>query len=687
MVSDFIINKCSYNIPFLKNRVYVYDSSVLQYINVDNGLDGAMVLSTPTLITGFSISYTEEASLDERYKFIKTLRISLNDKINVNDVFDEKFYIVVEDYDGNLYLTNPDFLYKYTYVYNLSEGVNQTDITFQTSSNFPLLKIAITPPVYNECKAYRFTSIKTLQMVEKKYASYDMDDSILHITEPLKRVDFLKNTLSFQEQYDGQKVTSTIKFQMPLNSALASWDYDLLEFKDNIYTAVITTNDDYQLLTGIYTGLQPSYAISASMTEENNYEITLTEASNNGSIAVYLTTEEMGYTWEYIRILDGHKAYDCNTSRLGCGWAQIIVQAEVDNFGNKTGRYKLLEDIYDGLFNQDDPDVDYSYYDDNYGWLRVHNIIGTFEDDFPNNWFPTNECACYNPQSGCTLTTDMLAIINFQGTGTTSYTFEASCDWSINDVPSGITISPTTGTANTEYTLTISNSDDTVRQEEFRVGCCGTNKIFNISVAEETPCIDETYKYINCNGQTVQFKIKDGCDVTVNYIDAGLMYDITNGIIYINVPANDSQTSKTYYIQITCCGDDDTLTINQSPKYVHWFDNGYICDDGDKYVRQQLYTGTSYNDLEPVEEYRKTTLIEEGSADCRNFLRYSFLGHYICIDGSKYELLEEEYSLDNETWETTGIVRLGNWVEDESSFCEGDISYKWVLTNLTVCEE
>lgn len=689
MVSTYLDNRCNYSIPLLKNRIYVYDESVLTLIDVDNGLDSASTTSTPTLLTGFSISYSEETSLDERYKFVKQLQISMNDKIDIDSVFDGKYYVVVEDYDGNLYLTNPDYQYKYTYTYNLSYGINQTDITLQTSSNFPLLKIDLTPPIYTQCKSYRFTDIKSLELIEKAYASFSTDDSILYTTDNLKKVDFLKNSLSFQEQYDGTKVTSTLKFKMPLKSALVSWDYDLLEFKDNIYTAVITTNDDYKILTGIYTGLQPSYTIAASMSDTNTYEITMVESSNNGSVAVELTNDELlGLSWEYIRILGENNAYYCNMSH-GCGIAEIIVMAEVDAFGNQTGRYKVEEDIYNGLYNQTDPDIDYSWYDDNFGWLRQYNVIGSFEDDYPNGWFPTNECACFRPHPsvGCELTTDMPFDIEFEGSGSTSYTFQADCNWSISEVPSGITISPTSGVADSAYTISIANSSTDLRQVQFKLTCCTAIYRYSINVVEAAPCIEETSKQITCEGQTVQFKIKDGCEFVITSLPTGLLANVSNNILYVNVPANGGQSSKTYYINGTCCGNAVTLQISQNPPFTVWLADGYVCSAGTKYVKETLWTGTTAYDIVKTAEYRLGEEIEENSPDCRSIETYSGIG-YTCIDGDKYELLRRYLSWDDgETWVEQDEVKLGEFIEADSSFCEQETQYKWVLTDEWACDE
>ena len=686
MITDYIQGCLKYSIPLLKDRIYVYDDSILKYINIDKPIDNAMILSTPTLLTGFNISYTEETSLDERYKFSKTLNISMNYKVDIASVFQNKFYVIVEDYDGNLYLTNPDFQYKYTYTYNLAEGTNQTNITLQTQSNFPLLKIDVTPPLYNECKTYKFAHIKALELIERERASYSTNDSILYVTEPLKYVEFLKNSLSFQEQYDGEKITSTLSFNMPLKSANVSWDWNLLEFKENVYTAVISTDDEYKILTGIYTGLQPNYSINASMNENGNYAITMVETSNDGSLAVQMTNEELlGYTWEYIRILDEHKAYMCNMSH-GCGMAQIVVMAEVDNFGNKTGNYKVEESIYDGVFVQDDPTRDYSWYEENFGWLRKYNVIGTFEDDYPNNWFPTNECACYDPSTKCLLSTDMPPTIEFDSTGTTSYTTQASCDWSIDNVPSGITISPTTGAANTQYTITITNNNASIREDSFSIGCCTSKYYYTVAVTDERPCIiGDTYKYIDCNGQTVEFQFKDGCELTVENIPTGLIYTISNGVLAINVGQNSGQSSRNYYIMVTCCGEPITLTISQNPPVTVWLADGYICDDGTKYVKEVLWTGATYSNMVKTERYRLGTMIEENSPDCRSIESFKFIG-YTCQDGNKYELLRRFISYDDgETWIEQPELKLGELVETESSFCEEEVEYKYVLTDEWVC--
>ena len=386
--------------------------------------------------------------------------------------------------------------------------------------------------------------------------------------------------------------------------------------------------------------------------------------------------------------MGNNKAYTCNMSK-GCGMAQIIVMAEVDSFGNQTGRYKVIEDIYNGLYDQTDPYTDYSWYEENFGWLKQYNVIGSFEDDFPNNWFPTIDCACFNPNpsSVCDITTDMPSYIEFIGTGTTSYTFEADCDWSISEMPSGITISPTSGVADTEYTISISNSSSALRQVQFKLSCCNATYRYGVNVVEETPCIDTTYKYIDCNGQTVQFKIKEGCEFVITNLPTGVLADVLNNILYVNVPNNSSQVSKTYYIYGTCCGESVSIAISQTPQYNVWLPSGYTCNEGNKYVKEVLWTGASYSNMVETAEYRLGELIEENSKDCQGIESFQFIG-YTCIDGSKYELLRRFISWDDgETWNPQPELKLGDWIEDDSEFCQQETSYKWVLTDEWICAD
>ena len=688
---DTYNQNCGYTIPKLKSHIIVFDDSILKYIKVDNGFDEASILTPPTILTGFSINYNEQTSLDERYKFTKTLNLSVYDKVDVKTLFNGKYYAIVEDLDGNYYLVNPDFKLRYTYTYHLSEGVNQTDITLVTDSNFPLLIINIPRVSINACKQFKYVHIKQLQMIESERAKWSNYNNQLTITDVLKNVDFNKNTLSFQEQFDGERVTATLSFNLPLHSADESWPYNLLEFKNNRYTAIITTSDGEKILTGIYNGLQPNYVINGSDNNTSNtYEINLVEMSNNSSIAVQMTIEELlGYKWDYIQQLDGNQTWHCNASVMGFGWAEIWVMAEVDNFGNQTGRYKILEDIYNGLYVQDDPDVDYSYYVDNYGWIRKYNVIGTFDTHFPLNWFPTSECAAKDEEEKCIAITDFQTKYALTTGYTYTFNLNASCDWEIDNIEN-LSISPTTGEANTDYVITIEPDD--IGDASFALNCCTSSFNYGFSV-DDGNCITPLVENVNCLEHTVIFTVQDGCKIS--NVQTDLPYKILdNGNLQVNVPATDETTGETYSITLDCCDKEVTIQIIQSGVYTYWGcmddDCGYICENGNKYAREYLYTGVTSAEWHKTDTYRKGSLIESDSKDCQSLRRFTYFGNNICIDGDEYKLMQEEVSYDDgESWILTGIVGLGDYVdpedEDYKDVCSETPAYKWVLTDDSVC--
>lgn len=55
------------------------------------------------------------------------------------------------------------------------------------------------------------------------------------------------------------------------------------------------------------------------------------------------------------------------------------------------------------------------------------------------------------PQSGGTFP----PVINFDGVGCKSYTFSASCDWNMASSDSKITVTPSSGNANTLYDIQV----------------------------------------------------------------------------------------------------------------------------------------------------------------------------------------------------------------------------------------
>ena len=76
---------CKYNYSKLKDVIYLVDKTHVKNVHIDNGeayIDGLDQL--PLRLNGFNITLNEESSLDERYKFTKSVTLSMNGYVNSN---------------------------------------------------------------------------------------------------------------------------------------------------------------------------------------------------------------------------------------------------------------------------------------------------------------------------------------------------------------------------------------------------------------------------------------------------------------------------------------------------------------------------------------------------------------------------------------------------------------------------
>lgn len=352
---------CRYNYSKLKDVIYLVSEEHIKKVYIDNGeaYISGITLSPFLKIKGFNIEFKEETSLDERYKFQKTLKISVNGYSTFED-FNDKYYAVIKTEDGTYYMINVDFPSKVTHTYNLSKNVNRTDFTLSSVSNFPALKLNnFNPNETISCKNYLISGVDGLKMIESVKAEIS-NYNYISTTDVFKTVEYLGDSLSFQEAYDGDKFTTTLEFQIAFDAYKSSWQYNLLEFILNRYAAIIgIKNSTDNVYAGFNNGLQPNYTIDAS-TEKGQSDIvtlTLVETSDSGlKIGNFGISINTSKHWRYIKKIKNKKAYEC----VGKGIARYLLQEECDYFGNPTGRYRVL-DGYQSYFYE-------------------LNIIGTFSE-------------------------------------------------------------------------------------------------------------------------------------------------------------------------------------------------------------------------------------------------------------------------------------------------------------------
>ena len=676
MVTDYLSKlsgECRYNYSKLKNVVYLVSEDHLKDVQIDNGeayISGLTEL--PLRINGFNIQLQESTSLDERYKFQKTLTLSMHGYVNYK-IFGGRYYAIIESEDGTFWMINVDFPSRITHTFNLSKDVNQTDFTFASLSNFPTLKLnADFEAVSPVCLGLNVHGIDTLQLIEFEKARLDTENKTVISTEDFKTIEFLGNSASFQEVYDGTKVTDTITFDIAFDNYKPSWQYNLLEFLDNRYSAIITPKGgDNKYYPGYNFGLQPSYNIQTASNNDGSdiITVTLVETSSYGTTSAVDWSDEQSTAtrWRYVKKVGDIVCYEC----VGIGQAKYLVQQEVDAFGNPTGNYMAL-DGYEGVYNS------------------KLNIVDTFDDE---EIFNTNDCS---EDGQCPIVTDMPTTIYFTAITCSTYSVRSDCDWSINNIPDNLTISPLSGAASSSNTtVTVCQTAPVTQsaiENSFSINAGNNVRIVNVKTQLDSGCIRPTHQSINCLNQTVTFTYDGSCNLIVQSIPSNLTYAVSNNTLTVQVPKNETTSGKTYPIIVSncdCSSASSVIYIEQDKTYERWAnDTGFICENGNSYSVQRRYTGTTSDNITGrTDTVRAGSLIQSGDTACDSFsTKYIFDNHYYCVNGDKYQALEQVISYDSgQTWVKTNKTQLGELVESASTFCQQEALYEWRLSNQWVC--
>ena len=431
---------CGYKFSKLKDVVYLFTEENIKNIHIDNG-EAYITDMSETLkkVKCFNVEFTEQESLDERYKFTKTLKFSVNGYANIKSL-EGGLYAIIMTTEGVPYVVNVDFPSKVTFIYNLSERQNATEFTFTSQSNYPTLKLNGSLGEYPTiCNKYADYGVLDIALIEKDYVSLNDTDKTLTLFggRTFKTVEWLKDSCTFSETFDGEVVTDTITFDIALDDYKPSWQYNLLEFKDNLYTAMVSPRcDTNQYFVGFNFGLEPSYSIQSTTEAGNTNKITVTftEKSVHGMYALtdIIIISNTDRIWRYTDEVLGYDTYEC----IDNNYAIYLAQEELDSQSNPTGHYKVYSKYYDR-------------------YKDLFNVIDTFDERIV---FFTTKCSWFGK---CTLITDMPDLITFAGTVCKRFNFKSTCDWYFEDMPEYLTFSVTSGLANTNYSIEICNELET----------------------------------------------------------------------------------------------------------------------------------------------------------------------------------------------------------------------------------
>lgn len=661
-VSEYINNPCKYNIDKLAKVVYLIDENASKNIHIDDGEAYITDIDQePMALSVYNIALSDTDELDERYKFTHRLTFSMNGYVNYRD-FQGRYYVIVKTVDEEYWLVNPLFPCKVTYTYTLGANESHTDFTLSTISNHPTLRIHnLSHSTPYECGYVRcgFDSLKLNESIN----SLKRGNHVLYTNDGFKDIVFKKNTGVFTEQFDGNNIQHNLKFDIKFDDYKSSWHYNLLEFVENTYSAIIKTSCNKYILCGFGFGLQPSFNVDANdNAESDKISIDLIDMHDNGDFIGYVddVTIERDETtnWTYTNKYNG---YEC----VGNNLARYLLMEEVDALMNPTGNYKVLVG-----------------YEDQFTFL---NIVGTFTETVTFNSY---DCA-----DSCRLQSSFPLEFVFNNISCREYSLISDSDWSITSSANYITVSPSNGLAGQSYTVSVCNTilpQETEASSTLSINYCNRVKTYNVKVKRSDSCLPAGAVFdISANGQYVT--IPTACCVT-DAKDFGATItniSIQNNYIRVYVPQNNSGSPKQFIISITYCdGREGEAIINQGTGFERWVKESTACTGNQKCDVERKYTGTTISDINTrTEETRMTNCAV--STDCSGKMtRWVDTSETTCSGGKKYIVQSEQLSNDGgETWVNTGNKRLGSETSDPSGECAGVEEFEDWRENGYVCVE
>lgn len=656
---------CGYDIGDLSNFIYLYkfNAPILDYYTDKNTENGTSIdlIGDGYLLYCDTISYSSVSSNNSRFAFENTLTIQLSEKKQmthynvIQELLSNKWMVGISNKVGDNFIINAEFPVEITYAYNFnnSEIANVVTITLKVLQNIPTIyynKAFTNTYVMREKPCfYTFGKVKSLKMIDYNRASVDVTSNGFTLNElgegNLKTIDFLDTTLYFTEEYNGNNYTQTLSFQIPFNSYLYYFHYNLLEYLNNRYLALIETTNDNFILSGFRQGLFPSYTINSGGEESalNTITITLTSVYASFSLVASDNYELVVRPSKEYEVMFGECVDDVYTYTL-------LKEKDTNNYYCLNG----FEDDFSGF-----------------------NIVGTYtkyDTSFGFKLYDTN----YDCTKSCMID-GLPSTITFTKSGETkTFAVITSCvlgfeyDPNLVDVRFDIgnnmlyvTNKATEGT----YNISVLASDGITRNIFCQVNPFGedSDQVINITAKQQNVTVIPLQGFYNVSSYTSSSDI-----ITIIPNQNGIGYDVL-------VPANESVfDTRTFVISITYKdGSKERVTIIQDRLYEILIDNGETQCFGDDYyyVYERLIGYTPDNITIQVGNV-KGNLIDTMSPICMEYDSSETVGT-LCVEEKLYNIVN--YIKDD--------VVIKTQLELEGSDCTDStpyIEYR-INTGITEC--
>lgn len=372
-ISNYL-QSCEYKIGGLKSLIYVINKNALKLNIKANGIDVSFNNTNESdiyKIEAQMVTYEQQETYANKFRFNSSVKVLINEQYRepffygLRTLRTNQYYIIVEDKKGVQYLFNPELYTKMTYEYTFSDNIennNSVEITWNNLSNFPLLifkkRIESNNILLGDESSYNIGNVYSLVMTRFKDLK-TKDDGVkakeiyVDNIENLNDVEYIKESFTLIETYDGNKFTTELTFSIPLSDHKFEWAYDLLEFDDNTYKGLVRTTNDNYLLLGNENGLFPSYTIKTSEDDETLNVIEF-KFTNISQYPILYTDNIKQYKW----IPDGELCFGFdNYNMLKQQYSNDLGKTWIDT-------YPILRKKGDAIARNTDECKEYRWVDD-----------------------------------------------------------------------------------------------------------------------------------------------------------------------------------------------------------------------------------------------------------------------------------------------------------------------------------
>lgn len=638
---------CKYNLSEInKHKLYLFERDTVSIGGIDGGTAPVFIHSTePDLMQCQNIDYNETETLDERYRFERTVTATFDGYRQFDNT---SFILGIENNEKTVFLLNVDLKYEVEAEFTLDNDGAKTVLTFRMLSNMPLVS---SDGVSSDGECLNYSSkAKPVTVKIKRHGECFIDDYNYLITDDGD--DFIEITdatsISLVENINENGVSNvTLAFNLPVDKENNTLIWNTLEFNpENKWNVVVEDEMGIEYCFGFNgNGAECSYEISESffnITFREQCRVPMSVGQYSGITSTYVF-------WRYVPDFS-----QC----VGNGYAIYTLQEETDVAGRPTGYYKCYVDLLDFFVH------------------LGYNIVGTFTST-PVMKSPS----CADEQ--CPYNIDKRLIEFDDYIDTVSMSIQTNCGWNISGIPSWLEVDPTYATGSTTINF-VSTTTASTRATVYLSVDGGSPVAIDIINNMGADFVN-SYS-IDARSQQVRVQVTGA---TVN--NSTTPYTVTSDGIQYNIPENETTSSRIFTSLITYKNQSVTITIEQAGRYEKWVNTtGYICSSGNTYSRQELLYSYDNRNWYEANEYRASGVIAETDL-CSGYMERWVQSGYLCFDGKQYNALVLQVSTDSgQTWEDTPEMQLGtivNQSEQQHFIHCGDLQERWVLTDNTICKQ